>query len=124
MRNKLTIFVTGFRKKVLKATKKMFSWLISLDLSKTIKPNTLWSRFSVLKAIMKIRQNVVIGKFYKLITFKKQSVDFKPKKAKVFSKDDIAKCMQAAPEDMYLLIKVATIFGLAGACRRVERGQY
>jgi integrase len=92
-----------------------------LELSKIMRPNTLWSRFSMIKAVMKIRENLDIGQFYKLITFlKKQSVGFSPKKAKVFSKEDIAKFMEEAPDNVYLLIKVATIFGLAGACRRAE----
>lgn len=92
-----------------------------LELSKVMRPNTLWSRFSMIKAVMKLRENFNIGQFYKLITFlKKQSVGFSPKKAKVFNKEDIAKFMVEAPDDVYLLIKVATIFGLAGACRRVE----
>ena len=96
-----------------------------LELSKILKPNTpantLWSRFSMKKSMVKLKENIDIGKFFELTTFlKKQSVGFKPKKANVFDKNDIAKIMLTAPNNIYLLIKIATIFGLAGACRRTE----
>lgn len=91
------------------------------DIGKVLKANTLWSRYSMIKSMVKIKQNVDISKFYKLTTFlKKQNVGFRPKKAKTFTKEDVAKFMIKAPDEVYLLIKVATIFGLAGACRRAE----
>ncbi|KAJ8980201.1 hypothetical protein NQ317_002213 [Molorchus minor] len=36
------------------------------------------------------------------------------------SKEDISTFINEAPDDISLLMKVATIFGLAGACRREE----
>ncbi|KAJ8973547.1 hypothetical protein NQ317_018392 [Molorchus minor] len=36
------------------------------------------------------------------------------------AKEDIAKFMKEAPDEIYLLIKVVAVFGLAGACRREE----
>ncbi|KAJ8911549.1 hypothetical protein NQ315_012802 [Exocentrus adspersus] len=45
------------------------------------------------------------------------------KKAAVFTNEDISKFMLTVPDETYLMIKVATIFGLAGACRRAELSQ-
>lgn len=90
-------------------------------LNKEFSPNTLWSKYSMLKSVLKIKKNVDIGKFHKLVAFiKKQNVGFQPKKSKIFSKEEISTFLNEASDDIYLLIKVATIFGLAGACRREE----
>lgn len=92
-----------------------------LKLSKEFKPNTMWSKYSMLKNVIKIKRDIDIGEFYKLTAFlKKQNIGFKPKKAKIFTKEEIFSFINSAPDEIYLLIKVATIFGLAGACRREE----
>lgn len=90
------------------------------ELSKVLKSNTLWSRYSMMKCLVKIKQNLDISKFYKLTSFlKKQNVGFRAKKAQIFTKEDISKFM-LAPDEIYLMIKVSTIFALAGALRRAE----
>lgn len=90
-------------------------------LSKIFQPNTLWSKYSMLKSVLKIKINLDLSQYYKLTSFlKKQNVGYRPKKSKIFDKNDISKFMKEAPDETYLLIKVATIFGLAGACRRDE----
>lgn len=94
------------------------------ELSKVMKPNTLWSRYSMIKSVAKIKQNLDISKFYKVTSFlKKKNIGFRPQKAAVFTKEDISKFMSTAPDEIYLMVKVATIFGLAGACRRAELSQ-
>lgn len=91
------------------------------QLSKTYKPSTLWSRCSMLKMVIKIKEDLDIGRFTKLTAFlKRQNVGYKAKKSKIFTKTEISKFMSEAPNDVYLMMKVATIFGLAGACRREE----
>lgn len=91
-----------------------------LELSSKLKPNTLWSRYSMIKSVLKLRENVDLSRYFKLTAYlKKKNVGLLPKKALVFTKEHISTFMQA-PDEMYLLIKVATIFGLAGACRRAE----
>lgn len=91
------------------------------ELSKTIKPNTLWSKYSMLKSKLKIEKDVDISRYFKLTAFlKKMNIGFQPKKAKVFTNEQISKFLLEAPDEIYLMIKVATIFGLAGACRREE----
>lgn len=90
------------------------------ELSKVLKSNTLWSRYSMVKRLVKIKQNLDISKFHKLTSFlKKQNVGFRPQKAQIFTKEDISKFM-LAPDEIYLMIKVGTIFALAGALRRAE----
>lgn len=85
------------------------------------KPPTLWSKYSVLKTMCKIKLNLDIGKYFKLTAFlKRQNLGYKSKKSKVFTQEEITKFMEEAPNEIYLMIKVATIFGLAGACRREE----
>ncbi|KAJ8914726.1 hypothetical protein NQ315_017436 [Exocentrus adspersus] len=94
------------------------------DLSQVMKPNTLWSHYSMIKSACKIEKNLDISKFYKITNFlKKKNVGFRPQKAADFTKEDISKFMLTAPDETYLMIKVATIFGLAGACRRAELSQ-
>lgn len=91
------------------------------ELNKICKPNTLWSRYSMLKSVLKVRRNLDISRFFKVTAYlRKQNVGCKPKKAKVFCKEDLGKFFSEAPDEIYLLIKVAAIFGLAGACRREE----
>ncbi|KAK5646496.1 hypothetical protein RI129_004960 [Pyrocoelia pectoralis] len=73
-------------------------------LSKIRKPSSLWSYYSMLKATLKMNHN---------------SDGYKTKKSKVFTKD-VETFLYEAPDEIYLMIKVALIYGLAGACRRQE----
>lgn len=92
-----------------------------VKLNKEFSPNTLWAKYSMIKSVLKLKRNIDISNFYKLTAFiKKQNVGFKPKKAKILTKENVSNFMNEAPDKIYLLIKVATIFGLAGACRREE----
>lgn len=91
------------------------------DLQKTFQPNTLWSKYSMLKCVLQVKRNVDLSPYFKLTLFiKKQNVGYRPKKAKIFNKAEVSRFIEEAPDEIYLLIKVATIFGLARACRREE----
>ncbi|XP_031332895.1 uncharacterized protein LOC116163187 [Photinus pyralis] len=92
-----------------------------LDLSKKMKPSTLWANYSMLKATLMLKQNVDITSYNKLRAYlKKQSVGYKAKKSKVFTNEQIREFMMNAPDDTYLMAKVVVIFGIYGACRREE----
>ncbi|PSN48199.1 hypothetical protein C0J52_03578 [Blattella germanica] len=59
--------------------------------------------------------------FNKLLCFlKNKNVGHRPRKLKVFSRKDVNKFLNNAPDDKYLLMKVVMIMGIAGACRREE----
>ena len=91
------------------------------DMSKLWKPNTLWSRYSMLKSVLKVKKDLDISKYYKITAYiKRQNVGFRPKKSRIFTQEEIRKFLTEAPDEVYLLIKVVAIFGLAGACRREE----
>ena len=71
----------------------------------------------MLKSVIKIKNDLDISKFFKVTSYiKKQNVGFRLKKAKVFNKA-VTKFLNEAPDEVYLMIKVVAIFGLAGACR-------
>ena len=58
--------------------------------SKIMKSSTLWSRFSMIKSCLKLKENVDISNFDKTLAFlKRQSVGYQPTKAKVFTADEI-----------------------------------
>ncbi|XP_077256510.1 uncharacterized protein LOC143894243 [Temnothorax americanus] len=91
------------------------------ELSKTHKPSTLWAIYSMLKTTLNINNNININKYDKLIPFlKRQSQGYIPKKAKVLTSEQIQKFLNEADDQKYLLIKVAMIFEVCGACRREE----
>lgn len=60
--------------------------------SKVYKSSTLWSSYSKLKSTLILNHNVNISQYPKVITFlKRQSVGYKAKKSKTFSRDEIMK---------------------------------
>lgn len=73
------------------------------------KASTLWAHYSMLKATIKLKENIDISKFFKLIGYlKRQNKNYTPKKSSVFSKEDITKFLTHAADDLYLAIKVST----------------
>ncbi|KAJ8977830.1 hypothetical protein NQ317_011914, partial [Molorchus minor] len=76
------------------------------EISKQSKASTLWSRYSMLRAVLNFRHNVDIRRMW----------DIKLKKSSVFSEADIDTFLNNAPIE-YLPQKVALIIGISGACR-------
>lgn len=78
--------------------------------SKHIAPPTLWSTYSMLKATLSVNDNIDLKKFSKLVPYlKKKSVGYKPRKSKIFSKEDISNFIKRADDEDYLLMKVRTL---------------
>ncbi|KAJ8935663.1 hypothetical protein NQ318_012825 [Aromia moschata] len=91
------------------------------DISKTFKASTLWSQYSMLRTTINIEHNVDISTYPKLRSFlKRMSESYIPKKSKILTAEELQQFLNEAPDEMYLLIKVAVAIGVTGACRREE----
>lgn len=75
----------------------------------------------MLKSMLKVKENVDISNYSKVhLYLKRKNEGYEPKKSKILSQDNVSKFLTEAPGDTFLLIKVALIFGLYGACRSEE----
>lgn len=80
------------------------------ELSKTKKPSTLWSCWSMLRSVMNINHNININCYQRLkALMKMQSKGYQPKKAKIFTWNEIKKFIDQAPDEIYLAVKVSII---------------
>ena len=78
-------------------------------LKEKYKSSTLWSKFSCLKATIKLYDNIDISNYCTVIAFlKRQSEGYKPKKSKVLLNENIEAFLNTAPNEMYLGTKVST----------------
>jgi hypothetical protein len=84
-----------------------FEWL-----STTMKPSSLWSIYSMLRATLNIKENNIdISKYPKLIALlKRKSQGFKSRKSQVLSAKQIHTFMSSAPDEKYLFTKVRLVF--------------
>ncbi|XP_031358679.1 uncharacterized protein LOC116182292 [Photinus pyralis] len=90
-----------------------------VEKSGKLKSSTLWSMYSMLKSMLILQDNVDISKYAKLQSFlKRKSVGHKPKKSLTFTRQQISTFLEEAPDETFLMMKVALILGVAGACRR------
>ncbi|KAJ8910246.1 hypothetical protein NQ315_014455 [Exocentrus adspersus] len=72
--------------------------------AKTLKPSSLWSKHSMLRTCINIKQNTDI-KYRKLIAFlKRQACGYKPKKSLTFERE-VDKFLAEAPNEVYLSMK-------------------
>lgn len=77
------------------------------DLSKTMKSSTLWSQYSMLRAVVNVKQNIDISKYMRLRALLKQkSVGYCPKKSKILTREEFHKFLCHAPDVKYLMMKV------------------
>lgn len=69
---------------------------------------SLLPKFSMLKANLNQKEAVDIGKYNKLAYYiKTQTEDYKPKKSRIFTKDEITKFIANAPNRTFLMLKVS-----------------
>ncbi|CAG5109257.1 Protein of unknown function [Cotesia congregata] len=86
------------------------------ELSKKLKPPTLWSIWSMLKKTLNVKDNVDISKFHNFkCLIKNNSKGNKPKKSYVFTWNEIMNFMNNAPDLVYLV--VILVFGICGGLR-------
>uniref|UniRef100_A0A1Y1M608 Tyr recombinase domain-containing protein n=1 Tax=Photinus pyralis TaxID=7054 RepID=A0A1Y1M608_PHOPY len=89
--------------------------------SKIWNSSTLWSKFSMIKASVLVKNGVDVSKYFKVIAFlKRKNEGYSPKKSKTLTFEQVQRFINEAPDEKYLMVKVATIFGIYGACRREE----
>lgn len=91
------------------------------DMSESYSPNSLWTKWSMLKSMIRIYNDIDGSKLNKLEAFlKRKRKGYKPKKSQVFNRDDIVKFLNNASDQEYLLHKVVLIMGYFGGCRCQE----
>ncbi|XP_074038703.1 uncharacterized protein [Leptinotarsa decemlineata] len=91
------------------------------ELSETYSPNSLWTKWSMLKSMVTIHEKRYITKFNELQAFlKRKSKSYKPKKSAVLSLKDVIRFLKDAPNDIHLLHRVVLIMGYFGGCRSQE----
>ena len=80
------------------------------SLSSTYKSSTLWSTYSKLRSTILIKENIDIKNYKELQTFlKKKSKNYKAKKARVFTPEEISRFLSEAPNREYLASKVSML---------------
>lgn len=76
-------------------------------MAEQLKPSSLWSKYSMLKASLTVKDDTDIKSFSKLTAFlKRKSTGYRAEKSKTFSRDEIIKFLLQAPDDKYLMMKV------------------
>lgn len=69
--------------------------------------STLWAKYSMLKATMKINDQVDISTYASLIAMlKKGSKGHIPKQARIFTENELKRFIDTAPDDLWLDVKV------------------
>ena len=77
------------------------------DLSQRYAPSSLWSIYSMLRTTIHTYDQIDISLYQKLITFlKKQYSGYRSKKALTFTKEEISRFLNEAPDVLYLSTKV------------------
>jgi hypothetical protein len=76
------------------------------DLSKRMKPSSLWAIYSMLRMTINLKNNVDISKYPRLCSFLKRKSDgYRPKKSKILTPQQIKEFLSSAPDKEYLFTK-------------------
>lgn len=82
------------------------------NMSTLKKPTSLWAYYSMLKSTIKVKHNIDIGNYYKLVAFlKSKQSGYKPTQAKVFTEENIKQFICNAPDSQWLIVKVSMRLG-------------
>ncbi|KAJ3634683.1 hypothetical protein MTP99_007629 [Tenebrio molitor] len=75
----------------------------------------------MIRSSLIVNTNIDISKYPKLMAFLERNSDgYQAKKSKVLTRDQMEIFLSEANDNEYLMIKIALIFGIAGACRSDE----
>lgn len=81
------------------------------QLSTKFKPSSLWSIYSFLKTTLQFYDNINIKTYAILLTFlKRKNENYKPKKAKILTEENIQKFLNDAPNQIFLATKVCNYY--------------
>lgn len=70
-------------------------------------PSSLWCEYSMLKTTLFINDNIDISLYPGLKAFlKKKNAGYRPKKSKIFTREEIYTFLTQAPDEIYLMLKV------------------
>lgn len=76
-------------------------------LSKTVKPSTLWSHYSMLKTILLAEHDIDIKQYANVIEYlKSKNKRFRAKKSNTLCNSHIDEFLTEAPDEKYLMTKV------------------
>lgn len=71
------------------------------------KASTLWAKYSMLRTMLKLKKNIDISKYSKLLAFiKRKNENYKPKKSKILTMEQVDEFLMKAPDEKYLMMKV------------------
>jgi hypothetical protein len=79
-----------------------------LNLKKRYAISSMWSKYSMLKAAIKVYKNIDIGKYSKLMAYL-TSRRYRPKKAEVLERTHVEEFLTRACDKEYLMIKVISV---------------
>ncbi|KAJ8918175.1 hypothetical protein NQ315_014041 [Exocentrus adspersus] len=86
------------------------------NVEKHFAASSMWTKYSMLKSMLKVHKGNDISKYGKLTSYLKVgSRKYKTKKAKIPERNQIEEFLKKAPDVEFL--QVALILGVAGACR-------
>ncbi|XP_057658845.1 uncharacterized protein LOC130895521 [Diorhabda carinulata] len=87
--------------------------------SKILKASSMVTVYSMLKSTLQLYHKTDISKFSKLLAYLKiKSNGHSPKRTKILTKNQVLAFLTEAPDEKYLMVKVALIFGIAGGRSR------
>lgn len=80
------------------------------ELAEKKRPTTLLAYYSMIKATLRLNDNMDIASWSKLVDFLKGKMSgYQPNKSKLFTDEEIEKFINKAPDDKWLYAKVSTI---------------
>lgn len=91
-------------------------------LSTELKPSTLWTTYSMLKTMLKLRNNIDISTYTKCVSFLKfQSSGYQCQKSLTLTSEQIQKFLSEAPDREYLFTKVRLLSTPVTYCKCIGR---
>jgi len=80
-------------------------------LAESLASTTLWARYSMIKSMVKIKENIDISDYNQLKAFlKRKNVGHRSKQSKTFQAEEIERFLKDAPNETFLIHKVSDTF--------------